>query len=87
MSKVSPIKSGPRVNGGVAVETWDAGGVVDALHLPDSKANLLIKYLPGGAVSWCRFKKMCIHRKREEILDSKLQCCSSARSPRTGTIP
>lgn len=30
MSKVSPIKSGPRVNEGVAVETWDAGGVAGA---------------------------------------------------------
>ena len=73
------------------VKTWDEWGVAGARGGRPSSPRLKGKYInkiaSWQAVSWCRFKKMCIQRKREEILATKLQSHSSARSPRTDAVP
>ena len=74
-----------------AVRTGDAWGVAGAHSgrpsSPRLKGESINKIPSWQAISWCKFKKTCIQRKREEILATELQPHSPARSPRTDAIP
>lgn len=55
MSKMSlKIMTEPRMNEGTTAKTWMLGAwqqfAVDVLCFSDSKANLLIKFLPGSCL-------------------------------------